>query len=196
MEAMTRAAAVNAYVELLGDVPRVIRTEEQNEHYTAVLEDLLRKKHRTADEEDMVELLTLLIENFEEDHYALPPALQASPIDIIKHLMDANHLRQVDMVGVFGSRGIASEVLNGKRALSKAHIQRLSQRFHVSPELFLETGNWAASANEAQQRKPRKAAAKGRKKAIVKSAHNAFTGFQRRRRSRHRRTRRSTGTAV
>jgi hypothetical protein len=40
------------------------------------------------------------------------------------------------MLDVFGSKGIASEVLSGKRELSKAHIQRLSEKFHVSPGLF------------------------------------------------------------
>jgi len=50
--------------------------------------------------------------------------------------MDANGLRQVDLLDVFGSPSIASEVLSNKRELSKAHIARLSERFHISPPLF------------------------------------------------------------
>ena len=50
--------------------------------------------------------------------------------------MDAHGFKQADLVDVFGSKGIASEVLNGKRSFSKTHIQRLSEKFHVSPEVF------------------------------------------------------------
>jgi HTH-type transcriptional regulator/antitoxin HigA len=50
--------------------------------------------------------------------------------------MNANGLRQVDLLDVFGTPSIVSEVLSGKRELSKAHIARLSERFHLSPALF------------------------------------------------------------
>jgi antitoxin component HigA of HigAB toxin-antitoxin module len=58
------------------------------------------------------------------------------PIDILRHLMDANGLRQVDLLDVFGTASVISEVLKGKRELSKAHIAKLSGRFNVSPALF------------------------------------------------------------
>jgi HTH-type transcriptional regulator / antitoxin HigA len=45
-------------------------------------------------------------------------------------------LQQNDLVDVFGSPSIVSEVLSGKRSLNKDHIKRLSARFQVSPELF------------------------------------------------------------
>ena len=96
------------------------------------------KTTRTPEELRLAELLTLLIEDFEDKHYALPAA---SPIDIVRHLMDANNLRQVDLKDVFGSPSVASEVLNGKRDLSRAHINRLSKRFHVSPEIFFTKGD-------------------------------------------------------
>jgi len=122
------------YANLLASVlPHVIHTEEENDRCTAVLEELLTKKRRTAEEERLRELLTLLIEEFEEKQYALKPA---TPIEIVHHLMESNGLRQADLIDVFGTRSIASEVLNGKRDLAKAHIEKLSQRFHVSPELF------------------------------------------------------------
>jgi HTH-type transcriptional regulator/antitoxin HigA len=55
---------------------------------------------------------------------------------MLRHLMDSNNLRQVDLLDVFGTASVASEVLRGKRELSKTHITRLSRRFHVSPALF------------------------------------------------------------
>ena len=100
---------------------------------TAVLENLLRQKKRTAEEKRLAELLTLLIEEFEEKEYALPAG---DPIDMLRHLMDSNNLRQVDLLDVFGTASVVSEVLKGKRELSKAHITRLSARFHLSPAVF------------------------------------------------------------
>src|SRR3954471_4135292 len=89
------------YRRLLASVlPRVIHSEEENERYTAILEELLMRPKRTAGEKRLIELLTLLIEDFEEKHYSLPAA---GPLEILRHLMDANDLRQADLVDVFGS---------------------------------------------------------------------------------------------
>jgi HTH-type transcriptional regulator/antitoxin HigA len=79
-------------------------------------------------------LLTLLIEDFEERHYTLKPA---SPLDHLRELMAANDLKQKDLVDIFGTPSIVSGVLHGKRQLTTEHIRRLSERFHVSPELFI-----------------------------------------------------------
>jgi HTH-type transcriptional regulator / antitoxin HigA len=116
------------------NLPRVIHTEEQNERYLAVLEDLHNRPSLTPEEEQFAELLTLLIEDFGGRHYQLKSA--ASPSEIVRELMAANGLKQADLVDVFGSASVASEVLSGRRDLSKRHIQRLSERFHVSPALF------------------------------------------------------------
>ena len=114
--------------------PKVIRTERENEAYTEVLYDLDRRsKKLTAAEKELAELLTLLIEDFEDRRYPLP---RAKPIEALRLLMDQNDLKQKDLADVFGTASIVSEVMNGKRELRKEHIQRLSERFHVSPELF------------------------------------------------------------
>jgi len=114
--------------------PKVIRTEKENEAYTKILYDLDRRsKKLTAAEKELAGLLTLLIEDFEEKRYASP---RAKPLDALRFLMDQNGLKQKDLVDVFGTPSIVSEVLNGKRELRKEHILRLSERFHVSPELF------------------------------------------------------------
>jgi len=136
---MTRAPEIenkHEYAKLLADMlPHVIHAEEENERYTAALEVLLAKRDRTPEESRIVELLTLLIENFEEKNYSLPPA---TPRDVVRHLMESNGLRQVDLIDVFGAESTVSEVLNGKRDLAKSHIEKLSLRFNVSPELFFD----------------------------------------------------------
>jgi len=114
--------------------PKVIRTEQENEAYTEILYDLDRRSKRlTPAERELAEILTLLIENFEEKQYPLP---RAKPLDVLRFLMDQHGLRQKDLLDVFGTPSIVSEVLSGKRELTKDHIKRLSTRFHVSPELF------------------------------------------------------------
>jgi HTH-type transcriptional regulator/antitoxin HigA len=118
---------------LLQNLPRVVRTEEENEHYIRILEEMERRGHLNKDEKEFAELLTVLIERFEDAHYQLRPS---TPLEAIKELMDANNLRQKDLVDVFGTESVVSEVLNGKRELNKDHIKRLSARFSVSPELF------------------------------------------------------------
>jgi HTH-type transcriptional regulator / antitoxin HigA len=115
-------------------LPHIIRTEAENEHYLRVLEFLDTKAHKTAAEQELADLLTLLIEDFEERHYALKPA---SPIEHLVELMAAHDLKQKDLVDIFGTPSIVSEVLHGRRQLTTDHIRRLSERFHVTPELFL-----------------------------------------------------------
>jgi HTH-type transcriptional regulator/antitoxin HigA len=132
---MSASTVRSEYVSLLTSaVPSVIRSEAENERYIAMLEELDRKGNRLRPaERRMAELLTLLIEDFEEKHYALKAA---SPVDVLSELMLANNLKQKDLLDVFGTPSIVSEVLRGKRKLTIEHIRRLSWRFHVSPEVF------------------------------------------------------------
>ena len=131
---MSTATSRPEYAELLArTLPSVIHSEKENERYLAMLEALDQKGKLTSAEQRLAELLTLLIEHFEDKAYALRPA---KPRDILNELVQANNLKQKDLVDVFGTRSIVSEVLNGKRGLTIEHIKRLSRRFHVSPEVF------------------------------------------------------------
>jgi HTH-type transcriptional regulator/antitoxin HigA len=113
--------------------PAPITSERQHEEYLSVLDKLASKANPTSEEEKYAEVLMTLIEAYEEEHHSVP---DASPIAVLRALMDANDLRQKDLVTIFGSESIVSEVLHKKRALNKAHIEKLSKRFHVSPALF------------------------------------------------------------
>jgi len=128
-------ADIEEYQRLLSKtLPHVICTEADNERYLRVLEFLDTQPQLTPAQKALADLLTLLIEDFEERHYALKPA---TPIEHLTELMAANGLKQKDLVDIFGTPSIVSEVLHGKRQLTTEHIRRLSERFHVSPELFL-----------------------------------------------------------
>jgi HTH-type transcriptional regulator / antitoxin HigA len=61
----------------------------------------------------------------------------ANPRSILLHLMEEHDLKQADLVGVIGSRGVVSEVVNGKREISKAQVAALARLFHVDVGLFI-----------------------------------------------------------
>jgi HTH-type transcriptional regulator/antitoxin HigA len=61
----------------------------------------------------------------------------SSPHDILQHLMESSGTRQADLVGIIGSSGVVSEVVNGKRAISKAQAKALGEYFNLSPSLFI-----------------------------------------------------------
>ncbi len=113
--------------------PTPITSERQHEEYLSVLDKLTSKANPASDEEKYAEVLMTLIEAYEEEHHSIP---DASPVEVLRALMEANDLRQKDLVPIFGSESIVSEILHKKRHLNKTHIEKLSKRFHVSPAVF------------------------------------------------------------
>jgi HTH-type transcriptional regulator/antitoxin HigA len=114
-------------------LPTPITSARQHEEYLWVLDKLASKNNPTSKEEKYAEVLMTLVEAYEEEHHSIP---DASPVEVLRTLMDANDLRQKDLVPVFGSESVVSEVLHKKRSLNKTHILKLSKRFHVSPAVF------------------------------------------------------------
>ena len=125
------------YARLLSkSLPTVIHSEKQHDAMLHQLEELLgREADLNEAEREFADLLTLLIEEFEERSYRLP---RASPVEVLQFLADQHGLKQKVLTEVFGTPSIVSEVFNGKRELNKDHIQKLSRRFDVSPEIFFE----------------------------------------------------------
>ena len=115
------------------DAPKVITSDAQNERYITALLQFEKKERLTAKEKEFAELLTVLIEAYEEEHY---PIRAASPVEVLHELMAANDLKQKDLAPLLGSESVVSEVLHGKRELNKGQIERLSKRFGVSPAVF------------------------------------------------------------
>ena len=113
--------------------PHVIHSEEQLEAYSKALFRLTAEPHPTAAQVKAIELLTLLIERYEEEHYTVP---KASPVDVLRFLIERHGLRQRDLAADLGGESVVSEVLAGKRKLNAAHMEQLSKRFHVSPAVF------------------------------------------------------------
>lgn len=132
---MTLSFDRNTYSKLLVEFqPKVITTEAEYDRALEVVENLMACKNRTPEQTAILQLLVTLIEEFETKHY---PIEQSSPQAILEHLMDAQKIKQADLVGLIGSKGVISEVVNGKRAISKAQAKALGDFFHVSPALFI-----------------------------------------------------------
>jgi HTH-type transcriptional regulator/antitoxin HigA len=123
------------YKALLGEFqPKIITSEEEYDRALAAVEKLMAKRERTPEHTEILKLLVLLIEKYENENY---PMDEASPQDVLEHLMEARGLKQVDLVGIIGSKGVVSEIVNGKRSISKAQAKALGELFNVSPSLFI-----------------------------------------------------------
>ena len=116
-------------------IPVSFETEEENERMLKVVEKLMDKGEALSPEEEkLLKLLARLVEDFEDRYYH---PREATPLEVLQHLMESRGAKQTHLCEVFGSKGIASEVLNGKRGISKTHARALADYFHVSADLFI-----------------------------------------------------------
>jgi HTH-type transcriptional regulator/antitoxin HigA len=138
MNATRNEAAIDLqlYDELVRQVrPHVIRTEKENESALELISDLIAKgEDLTPEEREILDLMVVLVERFEAEAY---PIADASPVDVLRELLESNGLKQKDLVPDVGSRGVVSEILSGKRGISKKQAKVLAERFGVSPALFV-----------------------------------------------------------
>lgn len=132
---MTLTFDQDAYRNLLTEfAPKAIETEEEYERILNKVEELTFNKNRTNEEQALYKLLVILVEAYETENY---PIDQSAPHEILQHIMEASGTRQADLVGIIGSSGVVSEVVNGRRSISKAQAKALSEYFKVSPSLFI-----------------------------------------------------------
>jgi HTH-type transcriptional regulator/antitoxin HigA len=132
---MTITFDQDAYRNLLTEfAPKAIETEEEYERILNKVEELTFNKNRTNEEQALYKLLVILVEAYETENY---PIDQSAPHEILQHIMEASGTRQADLVGIIGSSGVVSEVVNGRRSISKAQAKALSEYFKVSPSLFI-----------------------------------------------------------
>jgi HTH-type transcriptional regulator/antitoxin HigA len=99
------------------------------------LDELEESGKATKEQCELAELLTVLIEQYESSHY--PITLQSKPHERLAVLLEERGLSQTDLAKLLGSRSLASEILAGKRDISKAQIKKLADALHVPADLFL-----------------------------------------------------------
>lgn len=125
----------SVYAKLLAkSLPRPIRTEAEHARLSTRLLELDECEDLSPEEDALAEVLTLLIEDYEEKQHPLP---SVPPGASLHALMEERGLKHKDIWPVLGNKGAASEILSGRRSISKAQAKRLAEFFHVPVDLFL-----------------------------------------------------------
>lgn len=121
------------YKRLLAEImPRPISNATENE---AAIELVERLDEGTPEQQAIGELLTVLIEDFEEKHY---PLLQGEPRDHLRDLMkERGHTQSEVAKGVGAARPAISDILSGRRQISKGLAKKLATLYRVPVDLFL-----------------------------------------------------------
>jgi len=112
----------------------VIKNRTQYNQYCILVEELVMAGNRNKSVQDEIDLITLLIEKWDEEHNSF---LRVDPIRLLKSLMAEHTMKSKDLVALLRvSKGYVSEILNYKKGLSKDVIRKLSAKFKVSQEAF------------------------------------------------------------
>lgn len=123
------------YIRLFSEIViKPIESEEELDRYVKLVEPYFFDKEKTPEEVAIYNLLTILIVEYEREHYPEP---ELEPLELLKGFMELHDLKQKDLVGILGSRGVVSEVINGKREITKAQAKKLGERFGISYKNFL-----------------------------------------------------------
>ena len=93
------------------------------------------ERNMTPEEDALFELLANLIWDYEATAY--PPREKSKPSDMVAFLVEQRALKPSDLWPVIGSKGRVSEILNGKRSISKEQAKKLAEFFHVRADLFI-----------------------------------------------------------
>jgi HTH-type transcriptional regulator/antitoxin HigA len=129
------ATARTQYKELLsGFSPVAIENSAEHGRALRAAAAIMDKENKSLAETALLKLLAVLIEDYEQKRYSMG---ELSPLNALTELMRAREMQAKDLWPVFGSKGIASEVLNGKRGISKEMARKLGEVFHVSPAVFI-----------------------------------------------------------
>lgn len=133
---MTTVLADPAKMIMKG-APHVIHNDEELEAYTNALFRLTALENPSRAEQEAIELLTLLIERYEETSYPIP---KVDVVSVIRFLLEHQDLKQRDLVPEFGSESAVSMFLAGQRKLTLEQVRKLSKRFKLSADVFVSNG--------------------------------------------------------
>ena len=126
-----------AYGKLLAKVqPHAIKDEAEYDRLVAEVGRLMDRgeENLRPEETSLLEMISILIEEYDREHYPLSPL---QPHQMLTFLMEQRGLEPHDLWPVLGSKSRVSEILNGKREISKAQARKLAEFFHISVDLFI-----------------------------------------------------------
>lgn len=138
MGTLTETIDLKRYGRLLAKAtPRVITTKREHERALAIVESLIERGERnmTAEEDALLDLLTNLVRDYEATKY--PSRKRSEPHEMLAFLLEQRGLSPKDLWPVIGSKSRVSEILSGKRSISKEQAKKLAEFFHVGVDLFI-----------------------------------------------------------
>ncbi len=133
---MTQTIDLKVYGQLVAEVmPKVIETEDEYEQFLAVAERLTFKQEQTPEESALYDLVTMLVETYEAQHYEIE---KSSPVEVLQHIIESSGIDIADLADIFGSSEVTSQILAGRRLIDVMQAQALANRFKLSPQIFLD----------------------------------------------------------
>lgn len=114
--------------------PHVIHNDRELDAYTSALFELTALDNPSRSQTEAIELLTLLVERYEETHYPIPAA---DAVSVVRFLLKQQGLSQRDLIPEFGSESAVSMFLTKQRNLTLAQVRKLSARFKLSADIFV-----------------------------------------------------------
>ena len=123
-----------SYIDVIAAYPpRAIQSDQELDEVIAIMDGLLERECLSENEQDYLNTLSILVEAYEDERFPMP---DVSGVDVLRHLMEANELRQADLLDIFPTRSVISEVLSGSRQMTLGHMRGLSQRFGLPIDVF------------------------------------------------------------
>jgi HTH-type transcriptional regulator / antitoxin HigA len=132
-----RKRAMDSYLAMIRRFPlRPIRNEAECDEATVILDKYIVRDDLDEGKADYLQVLVGLVGDYEDKHHPVDKS-HITPLGMLKHLMEANDMQAADLGRLLGNSGLASMILHGKRAISKANAKILGKRFGLNPGVFI-----------------------------------------------------------
>ena len=129
---------LHSSIYTLHGAPRVIHNDAELEMYTDALFRLTALESPSGSEVEAIELLTLLVERYEQEHYSIP---KGDPVSVVRFIIEQQNLTQRDLIPQFGSESAVSMFMTGHRNLTLEQVRKLSTRFKLPADVFIPKGS-------------------------------------------------------
>lgn len=139
MSALTKQARETDYLAQVRRFPlRRISTAAEHRQAVVIVSELSAKgdERLSEGEVDYLEALGRFVADYERER-SLAALGEATPVEVLRHLMEERGMTPADLGDVLGSRPAATMILKGQREMSKTHIRAAAVHFAVSPAVFL-----------------------------------------------------------
>jgi len=113
---------------------KIIKSVAEYEIVLARIEEIMDAAQGTP-EGDELELLSLLVEKYEETNFPLP---KADPIDVIQYYMEQRGLKSKDLIGIIGDKTLVSKIINRERKLNLRMVKNLHDQMNIPYTLLLQ----------------------------------------------------------